>query len=363
MVGYRASVYNHLNPGIGAHKLDKLLPEHLESLYTKLQKPKRAGGKELKPATVHLAHRTASVAFNEAVKRRYMVENPASIAKPPRLEQEEIVPFTREEARKLVDKAPELRNGARYIVALSIGLRRGEALGLKWSDIDIKWRHGCRKGSDCRRRRGAQACPERQGRGTLTIRRTLQHRTWRHDCDPDGSCDHRLGAHCPKRTGGGLIESEVKSKAGRRVIGLPHQVIEALEDHSRRQKIDREHAANLWEDGDWVFTTRIGRPVNPTEDHRGWKALLRLAGVRDARLHDARHTAATVLLELKVPLPAVMELMGWSNAAIAKRYMHTNEELATAIAAEVGGHIWAEGDEGDDDDDEGNGPAGSLVPA
>lgn len=101
---------------------------HRKVLYSLLQRPKRMGGKELKPATAHLVHRTASVAFKEAVRRRHMVENPASIAKPPRVEQEEIVPFTRDEARKLIGAAAEARNGARYIVALSVGLRRGGAL-------------------------------------------------------------------------------------------------------------------------------------------------------------------------------------------------------------------------------------------
>ncbi|MGH3517336.1 MAG: tyrosine-type recombinase/integrase [Haloechinothrix sp.] len=361
MVGYRSSVYNHLIPGIGAHRLDNLQPEHLEALYAKLQRPKSQGGKDLKPATVHLAHRTASVAFNEAVRRRRMVENPARIAKPPRLEQEEIVPFTRDEARRLIDKAPEIRNGARYIVALSVGLRRGEALGLKWSDYSVHWRHGCPKGSSCRNQRTAERCSERQGRGTLTVRRALQQRTWQHGCDPDGSCGRRLGAYCPRRRDGGVVESEVKSRAGRRIIGIPHQVIDALETHRAHQGVDREKAGNLWHDEGWMFTNLLGRPVHPTEDHRAWKALLRLAEVRDARLHDARHTAATILLELRVPLPAVMELMGWSNAAIAKRYMHTNEELVTAIAAEVGGHIWA--DEPDDDEEDDGGLRAVPVPA
>ncbi|GAA5129100.1 tyrosine-type recombinase/integrase [Haloechinothrix salitolerans] len=349
MVGYRSSVYKHLIPGIGAHRLDKLQPEHLETLYARLQKPREQGGKALKAATVHLAHRTANVAFNEAVRRRRMVENPARVAKAPRVEQEDIIPFTREEARGLIDKAAEIRNGARYVVALSVGLRRGEALGLKWSDYAVKWRHGCPKGSTCRSR-DASKCDLREGRGTLTIRRAIQQRTWQHGCDPDGSCGHRLGAYCPHRRDGGVVESEVKSRAGRRVIGLPHPVIESLETHRSHQEIDRERAANLWADEGWIFTNRLGRPVHPTEDHRAWKALLRLADVRDARLHDARHTAATFLLELKVPLPAVMELMGWSNAAIAKRYMHTNEEFVTAIAAEIGGHLWAEEDDTDDDD-------------
>lgn len=79
-----------------------------------------------------------------------------------------------------------------------------------------------------------------------------------------------------------------------------------------------------------------------------WKALLRAADVRDARLYDARHTAATVLLVLKVPLVAVMELMGWSDASVAKRYMHVTEEVATAVAAQVGGHMWADQETAED---------------
>ena len=111
-----------------------------------------------------------------------------------------------------------------------------------------------------------------------------------------------------------------------------------------RQAAERETAANLWEEGDWIFTNRFGRPVHPTEDHRAWKSLLAAAKVRDARLHDARHTAATMLLVLKVPLPAVMDIMGWSDASVAKRYMHVPHELVTAIAAEVGALMWAKKD-------------------
>jgi integrase len=90
------------------------------------------------------------------------------------------------------------------------------------------------------------------------------------------------------------------------------------------------------------------RTTGPGRNHRAWKSLLGMAKVRDARLHDARHTAATMLLVLKVPLPAVMDIMGWSDASIAKRYMHVPRELVTAIAAEVGALMWARGDDGGD---------------
>lgn len=96
-------------------------------------------------------------------------------------------------------------------------------------------------------------------------------------------------------------------------------------------------------------------------DHEAWKTLLRKANVRPARLHDARHTAATMLLVLKVPLPAVMEIMGWSDASIAKRYMHVPSEFLAAIAAQVGDLVWADATDDEEGDDEGS--AGSLVPA
>ena len=137
MVGYRSSVYNHLIPGIGSHRLDKLEPEHLEKLYAKLQLPKGNGGEGLAAATVHLAHRTLRVALGEAVRRGRIVENVAKVAQPPRMDEDEIVPFTMQEARKILDTAASVRNGARFVVALTLGLRRGEALGLKWSDLDV----------------------------------------------------------------------------------------------------------------------------------------------------------------------------------------------------------------------------------
>lgn len=170
---------------------------------------------------------------------------------------------------------------------------------------------------------------------------------------PSDGNDLRLPliARCPRIT--------ASSRSPSRAATTP-SVVEALEEHRVRQAAERERAGDLWEEGDWVFTNRRGRPVHPTEDHRAWKALLRAAGVRDARLHDARHTAATILLVLRVQLPAVMELMGWSDASVAKRYMHVTDEVVTAVAEQVSGHMWGEPD---DDDEDKDGPAGAPVPA
>ncbi|HEX6077339.1 MAG TPA: tyrosine-type recombinase/integrase [Micromonosporaceae bacterium] len=89
-----------------------------------------------------------------------------------------------------------------------------------------------------------------------------------------------------------------------------------------------------------MFTTSTGRPLNPNTDYREWKALLNAAGLRDGRLHDARHTAATGLLILGVPERAVMAIMGWASTNMAARYQHVIGPIRQDIARRVGGLIW-----------------------
>ena len=317
LTGYRAAVYIHLIPGIGAHRIDKLKSEHLERFYVALCPKKKANGKPFKPARVHQVHRTLRTALGEAVRRNHITSNPAAIARPPRIPDEEVIPFTREEAGDLIEAAKSRRNGARFVIALTLGLRKGEALGLQWRDVDFDNR-------------------------TLTIRRTLQRMNWQHGCPPNVPCGHRYAGHCPAKHSGGAIAAELKSKASRRTVGLPAQLVKVLKRHRKRQERDRERAADLWQEEGWVFTNRLGGPVHPKVDHEAWKALLRAAGVRDARLHDARHTAATMLLVLGVPTRAVMDVMGWSQVSMTQRYQHITPDVTVAIADQVGDLFWTE---------------------
>jgi integrase len=135
---------------------------------------------------------------------------------------------------------------------------------------------------------------------------------------------------------------ETKSRARRRVIGIPEALLGILREHHAEQAHERERAGQLWQAGGSVFTAPTGAPINPNADYHEWKRLLLAAGLRDGRLHDARHTAATVLLLLGVPERAVMGLMGWSTTAMAARYQHITEPIRRDVAARVGGLIWAE---------------------
>lgn len=341
---YRTDVVEYLIPGLGAHRLSgsrrKLEPEHIEKLYAKLRDRKPP----LSPSTIHHVHATLRTSLNEAVRRGKLARNPALIAKAPQLVEPEIVPLTIEEARRILDTATNRRNGVRFALALAVGLRQGEAIGLKWPDLNAK-------------------------AGTLTIRRALQRQTWRHGCaDPhacgakyhktrpcrDGCKAHKQACpppctqdcaeharHCPQRQAGGLVEVETKSRAGRRVISVPTPLVEWLSRHRTVQEAERQAAADGWQDGGWVFAEPNGKPVDPRRDYQEWRDLLTAAGVRPARLHDARHTAATMLLVLKVPVRAVMDVMGWSEASMASRYMHVPDELKQEIAGQVAGLLWS----------------------
>jgi integrase len=322
-VGYRGAVRNHLVPGLGAHKLAKLRPEHVERLYVTMLKRTTRRGTPTKPATVHQVHRTLRAALNEAVKRGHLPRNPVLLARVPSVEPHGVEPFSVAEIQVILVKALEGRNGARWAIALALGLRQGEVLGLKWADVDFETR-------------------------TLTVRCNRLRPTYAHGCGAK-PCGRKHAGYCPARVHTRPDAAETKSQAGKRAVGLPDALFSLLLSHRSAQDIERQHAAQLWREGGWLFANELGQPLNPRTDWTRWKALLVAAGVRDARLHDARHTAATVLLLLGVPERATMGVMGWSNPAMLARYAHMVAPIRRDIADRVGGLIWTETQAGTDE--------------
>jgi integrase len=304
--GYEVDVRVHPIPGIGAHWLDKLAPEHLEKLYTKMMNAGSAAG------TAHHVHRTARNALNEAKRRGYIPQNPALLAKAPKLTDDEAEPYTVAEVRRLLALVAERRNGPRWVVALALGLRQGEALGLKWEHVDLDT-------------------------GLMRIRRNRLRPKYEHGCG--GTCGRKAG-YCPDRKQARADTGPTKSRAGRRVVGLPEPLIVLLRVHRVNQEYERTAARQLWHDEGWVFAKPDGRPLNPNTDYHEWKALIEEAGLPERRLHDARHTAATVLAILAVPTPTAMAIMGWSSAEMAVRYQHVLDSIRKGVADQVGALLW-----------------------
>ena len=175
--------------------------------------------------------------------------------------------------------------------------------------------------------------------GTLRIRHNRQHPKYEQGCG--NTCGRKAG-YCPGRKQTRADTGPAKSRAGRRIVGLPHPVIVLLKVHRETQNAERAAARQLWHEEGWVFAKPDGRPLNPNTDYHEWKALLREAGLRTARLHDARHTAATVLLILAVPTPTAMTIMGWSSAAMASRYQRVLDCIRKDVAKQVGELLWNE---------------------
>ena len=132
-----------------------------------------------------------------------------------------------------------------------------------------------------------------------------------------------------------------KSRAGRRVIPMPAQLTEALRAQKVSQAAERLAAGPAWTDVGMVFATPLGKPVDPRNDYREWRQLLRDACVPPARLHDARHTAATLLLTQGVPARVVMEILGHSQISLTLgTYTHVVPELARDAANRMGDALW-----------------------
>jgi integrase len=285
---YRSTVRLHLRPGVGHHRLDRLQPEHLERLYAAL------ADKGLSPASILRAHRVLSRALRVASQRGKVARNVATLVDPPTVKHPTTaLPLCADEARQVLTTAQAHRNAARWTVALAVGLRQSEALGLRWADIDLD-------------------------NGTLTVRRGL----------------HRVAQQ-------GLVYEEPKADRSRRTLALPGQLVEALRAHRAAQLEERVAAGPLWQDNDLVFAQANGRPIERKSDWHSWKALLREAGVREVRLHDGRHTAATLLLSEGVHPRVVMEVLGHAQMrTTTDTYSHVMPALGRDAADRMGKALW-----------------------
>jgi len=311
MEGYKIDA-RRIRAHLGRIKLSRLTPEHVESLWSAILE-------EGFPASVAHCRRTLSACLQTAVDRGYIARNPVRLAKAPQLVEREVKPLTKAEVQKILAVARNKRNAARWSVALALGLRQGEALGLRWGDVDLE-------------------------AGTLTVRCQLGRVPYSHGCKRDASGEPTCGAHrpsaCPQRRGG-LGFAEPKSQAGRRTIYLPGPLIEELAAHRRKQATERLAAGSLWVNLDLVFADPLGGPIDTKADWCQWRDLLREAGVPHRRLHDARHTAATLLLLLGVNIKTTAAILGHSNVSITQRYTHVVDELRADAAQRMGDALWA----------------------
>jgi integrase len=283
---YAQLVRLHLKPGLGHHQLGKLAPEHVQVFLNE----RHASG--LSPRTVQYLRAILRRALNQALRWGAIARNVATLVDPPRATKPEMRPLDPSEARRLLDAVRGDRLEALYAVALALGLCQGEALGLRWQDVDLD-------------------------AGILQVRVALQ----------------RIRGGEPR-----LVEP--KTRQSRRVLPLPSSIAAHLRAHRTRQGEDRRAAGDAWQGERWdlVFCTGDGRPLDARHVVRYFKAHLKKAGLPDIRFHDLRHSCASLLIAQGVHPRVVMELLGHSTIALTMNtYAHVLPEAQRQAAAVIEG--------------------------
>src|SRR5215217_5015682 len=251
-VRYESIVRRHISPTLGRLKLNNLTPAHVRGLY-------RDKSESLSPRSVNYIHVTLHKALKQAVMDGLIPRNVTDAVKAPQVLRREVKPLTATQVRALLSAASGDPLEALYVVAVHTGLRQGELLGLKWSDVNLET-------------------------STLSVQRSL---------DTDGTFNP------PKRN------------KSRRTVKLTGQAVEALKSHRARQNEERLCLGSLWEDHDLIFPNRLGKPMNADNlYHREFKPLLMKAGLSGFTFHSLRHTCATLLCSKNVNPKIVQEMMG-----------------------------------------------------
>lgn len=320
--GYESKVRYRLIPGLGGHRLSKLTTDHVRTYFAGLRR-------EVAPATRLQLFRILSRALKVAVQDGKLARNPCDNMDPPSADRDEIRPMSAVNTTAILDAAAKKdhRTLTRWLIALVLGMRQGEVLGLQWEFVDLD--------ADV---------------PTIRIRWALARLKWRHGCD---GCGKRAAA-CPNRHSGGLVLVEVKSKKSRRTLPLPPSVVAALRELRKQRREQRIAAGPRWAGGDFVFCDDLGKPIGPRQDWGQWKALLVDVGVRTVervaqrgrkageeyvtstvRVHDARHSAATSMRALGWDLREVMEWLGHSQISVTSIYTHIPPDLMAARAKQL----------------------------
>jgi integrase len=278
----------HLLPALGRIRLTKLTPLDVEKL---LRMKLEAG---LSPRTVKMVRGVLVQALNQAMRWGLVGRNVAALTDGPRVVKQEGRTLTPDQARSLLASVAGDRLDSCIVTMLALGLRRGEALGLCWEDVDLD---------------GA----------TVHVRRNL------------------------KREPAGVVLGTLKTASSRRKLNLPEPVVRALRAQRSRQAAERLAVGPAWHDSDLVFTTPIGTPIDPDNFSKLFVRFTEAAGLGRWHVHELRHSTASIMLASGVPLKVVSEFLGHANlSTTADIYSHVLAPQFEAAADTIGRAIWGD---------------------
>jgi integrase len=283
---YTVLARKHVMPCIGAVKLSALRPAHIQSVYAAMLAKGRAS------ATVRTVHALLHRAFKQAVGWGYLPRNPTDEAAPPALRRREMQTLSVTEANRLVAMAyaDEDRYAPLWRLLVDTGARIGEALALTWTDLNVD-------------------------KATLTIQRTLR------GCNRDGS--PRFGPP--------------KTERSRRTVTLTPETVKALRTHRAHQNEEKLAYGPDYADHGLIFARCIGIATPHRTAFDAFRRALRRAGLSEAvRLHDLRHTSATLMLESGLNPRVVADRLGHSGVGITLSvYAHVTPSMEAEAAARL----------------------------
>jgi integrase len=266
-LSYRQHLDDYLVPALGQYRLADLerRPELIEQMFSNLVTG--VSGKPLSPASVRRIYSTLRSALNSAVKRRMLAHNPALHVELPRTALYRPVVWDAQQVGIFLDAIQGHRLYALYGVVVLTGLRRGEALGLRWQDVDLD-------------------------EGVLHVRQQVVA----------VGTEVRIGPP--------------KTKAGERTVALSEATVAMLREHQAWQRRERLAWGEAWHDSGHVFTYEDGRMLRPDHVTHLFRRLAKDAGLPLIRLHNLRHTSASLALAAGVPMKVVSDRLGHSSESI-----------------------------------------------
>jgi integrase len=284
--GYGYTINGHIIPALGAVPVQRLTAQQLQQFYSDKI---RAG---CSPRTVQLCHLRLKQALRMAVEQGLVARNVAEAVRPPRVERREMRTWTAAQAQQFLTVAAQSAYGPIWLLLLATGMRRGEALGLRWQDVDLEQR----------------VVHVRQ---TVTVVQGAPH------------------------------VGPPKSRSSRRAVPVQAHVIAALREHRARQKAQRLALGPLWQDNDLVFASAVGTPINPNNLTRDYNRWVTQAGVPRIRIHDQRHTHVTLALAAGANFKAVSQRVGHAKPSITlDLYAHVLPEQHLDVSDRVGAALF-----------------------
>lgn len=279
-VSYEGIVRLHIAPEIGHVHMDKLSVDQVAGLIAR-----KVSDSRFSPRSTHYVLQVLRIALNKAVRWGVVPRNVATLVDAPRVAHQDVRVLSPEETKRLLEAARSDAMEGLVVLAVSTGLRLGEALGLQWPDIDLDRRQ-------------------------LRVNKALQ-----------------------RVAGQGQVLMETKTRRSRRSIVLPVRTAEALRRQSVRQGDQRRAAGSDWHEGGFVFTSSTGRPLDQRNVLRTFGRILRTARLPKMRFHDLRHSCASLLLAEGVSPRVVMEMLGHSRISVTMdTYTHVMPALMTDAA-------------------------------